>query len=333
MLNDNRQSKIVRSFRIDGSRIWISGHRGMVGSALLRRLEGQDCELLTVGRSSVDLRRQAETEDWLAEHRPDAIVVAAAMVGGIHANDTRPADFLYDNLMIAANVIEGARRTGVKKLLYLGSNCVYPRLAAQPVREDALLTGPLEPTNQWYAVAKIAGLKLCDAYRRQHGCDFISAMPSNLYGPNDNFDLADGHVLPSLLRRIHEAKLTNATKVVIWGSGTPQREFTHVDDLAAAAVFLLENYSAESQVNVGSGQEISIKALAELIAHVVGYNGRLTFDRSKPDGMPRKVTDVSQLHALGWRAKINLQDGIVSSYAWLLENGQDARGMQRNMAI
>ncbi len=303
-----------------GKRVWVAGHRGMVGSAVVRRLAREDCEVLTAGRETVDLTRQAETEDWLAEHRPDAVVMAAARVGGILANDTYPADFLWDNLAMEANVIRAAHRAGVEKLLFLGSSCIYPREAPQPMGEDALLTGPLEPTNEWYAVAKIAGIKLCQAYRRQHGADFISAMPTNLYGPGDNFDLESSHVVPALIRKAHEAKVRGDDAMVLWGSGTPRREFLHVEDCADALVFLLQHYSGESHVNVGTGTEVTIAELAETVCRVVGFEGRLAHDTSKPDGMPRKLLDVSRLTALGWTAKTPLEQGLADTYAWYLEN-------------
>jgi len=291
----------------------------MVGSALVRRLAGH-CEVLTARRGEVDLRRQAETEAWLAAARPEAVVVAAATVGGILANDTRPAEFLYDNLMIAANVLEAARRVGVKKLLYLGSSCIYPRLAPQPMTEEALLTGPLEPTNQWYAVAKIAGLKLCAAYRRQWGCDFISAQPTNLYGPGDTYDLQASHVIPALIAKTHHAKVTGAAAVEIWGTGRPRREFLHVDDLADALVFLMERYSGEAQVNVGWGEDVSIAALAELVAEVGGFTGGFRYAADKPDGAPRKLLDTTKLTRLGWRPRIPLKQGLQNTYAWFVEN-------------
>lgn len=303
-------------FPLAGRRVWVAGHTGLVGRALVRRLEGTGCELLTVERADLDLRRQAETEAWLAAARPDAVFLAAATVGGIQANAREPADFLYDNLMIAASVIEAARRTGVAKLLFLGSSCVYPRLAPQPITEDALLSGPPEPTNQWYAMAKIAGIKLCQAYRRQHGCDFLAAMPSNLYGPHDSFDLQSSHVLPALLRKMHAAKLAATPDVEIWGTGTPLREFLHVDDLADACVFLMERYSGEGIVNVGSGEETSIADLARLIAGVVGYRGAFRFDAGMPDGAPRKLVDGTRLRAMGWSPGITLRQGIEDLYAW-----------------
>jgi GDP-L-fucose synthase len=304
-------------YPLAGKRVWVSGHRGLVGQALLRRLGREDCELLTVSRAEVDLRRQAETERWMEAARPDAIVLAAGTVGGILANSTQPTEFLYDNLMIAANVIEAARRTGVGKLLFLGSSCIYPRAAAQPIAEDALLTGPLEPTNEAYAIAKIAGLKLAQACRAQHGCDFISAMPTNLYGPGDNFDLESSHVLPALLRKTHDAKQRGDATITVWGTGAPRREFLHVDDCVDALVFLLQRYSASEPVNVGVGEDVSIAELAELVRGAVGFAGEIRYDRSKPDGMPRKLLDVSRLRALGWRPSIGLADGIAETYRWL----------------
>jgi GDP-L-fucose synthase len=312
-------------FALAGKRVWIAGHRGMVGAAILRRLAGEDCEVLSVGRATADLRRQAEVEDWMAEARPDAVFLAAATVGGIHANDTRPAEFIYDNLVIETNVIEAARRTGVKKLLMLGSSCIYPRLAEQPMAEDALLTGPLEPTNQWYAVAKIAGIKLCQAYRRQYGMDIISAMPTNLYGPGDNFDLESSHVLPALLRKTHEAKLAGAEEVEIWGSGNPKREFMYVDDCADALVHLMKSYSGESHVNVGTGSDVTIRELAETVAEAVGFTGGFQYDASMPDGTPRKLLDVSRLASLGWRTAVDLREGLRRTYEWYLAHEAEAR--------
>jgi GDP-L-fucose synthase len=307
-------------YPLSGKRIFVAGHRGMVGGALLRRLQKIDCEILAVTHTEVDLRRQAETEAWLAANKPDTVFVAAATVGGILANDTRPAEFLYDNMMIEGNLIEGARRIGVKKLLFLGSSCIYPRLAPQPMKEEHLLTGALEPTNQWYAIAKIAGLKLCAAYRRQHGSDFISAQPTNLYGPGDTYDLQASHVIPALLAKMHVAKITNAAEVEIWGTGKPRREFLHVDDLADALVFLMERYSDESHVNIGWGEDVSIAELAALIADIVGFKGRLRYATDKPDGMPRKLLDVSMLDGIGWRPTIGLRDGLADAYRWFVEN-------------
>lgn len=317
--------RLETAFRLEGRRIWIAGHRGMVGSALVRRLEQEDCEILTADRAQADLCRQSETEDWMAETKPEVVILAAAKVGGILANDTYPADFLHDNLVIETNVIEASHRIGVEKLLLLGSSCIYPRLADQPITEDALLTGPLEETNEWYAIAKIAGIKLCQAYRRQHGRDYISAMPTNLYGPGDNFDLQASHVIPALMRKFHEAKLSGTSEVTVWGSGTPLREFLHVDDCADGLLHLLQHYSGHSHVNLGSGQDLSIRALAETIGKVVGFQGRLNFDRSKPDGTPRKLLDVSRLQALGWTPKIDLETGLAETYAWFTENLADAR--------
>jgi len=306
-------------FPLSGHRVWVAGHRGMVGTALVRRLAHEDCQVLTVDRAEVDLRRQNEVEDWLAEAKPQAVVMAAATVGGILANDSRPGEFLYDNLAIQTNVIHGAWRSGVEKLLFLGSSCIYPREAAQPMAEDALLTGPLEPTNQWYAVAKIAGLKLCQAYRRQYGCDFITAMPTNLYGPGDNFDLASSHVIAALMRKAHEAKISDKEGLLVWGSGQPRREFLFVEDLADALVFLLERYSGEPHVNVGTGKDIAVGELAALIAEVVGFDGTLEFDPDKPDGSPRKLLDVSRLAALGWSPSTALRDGLAETYRWYCE--------------
>jgi GDP-L-fucose synthase len=310
----------MSGFPLAGRRVFVAGHSGMVGSALTRRLARAGCEILTVAHREVDLRRQTETEAWLATARPDAVFVAAATVGGILANDTRPAEFLYDNMMIAANVIEGARRVGVQKLLFLGSSCIYPRLAEQPMREEALLGGPLEPTNQWYAVAKIAGLKLCAAYRRQYGCDFISAQPTNLYGPGDTYDLQASHVIPALVAKTHRAKVTGAPEVEIWGTGQPRREFLHVDDLADALVFLMEHYSGEEHVNVGWGRDVSIAELAQIIGEVVGFAGAFRYATDKPDGAPRKLLDVGKLTALGWHPRIELRPGLADAHRWYVDN-------------
>lgn len=312
-----------------GKRIWVAGHRGMVGSALVRRLEGTpDAELLLAGRDVLDLTRQAEVEAWMAETRPQTIFVAAARVGGIQANNDLPADFLYENLMIETNILHAAFRLGVEKLVLLGSTCIYPRMAPQPIPEDALLTGPLEATNEAYAIAKIAGLKLCAAYRRQHGRDFISAMPTNLYGPGDNYDLNAAHVLPALLRKAIEARRDEAPTMTVWGSGRPLREFLHVDDLADALVFLAERYSGEGHVNVGTGEEVSIRELAERIRAAVGFRGELVFDASKPDGTPRKLCDVSRLHGLGWRHAIGLDEGLRRT----VDDALAADGALRGMA-
>jgi GDP-L-fucose synthase len=292
----------------------------MVGSAIVRRLAREKCEVLTAGRDELDLIDHAAVRAWFAREKPDAVILAAAKVGGILANDSFPADFLYDNLMIEANVIEAAFRANVAKLLFLGSSCIYPKFAEQPIREDALLTGPLEPTNEWYAIAKIAGIKLAQAYRRQHGCDFISAMPTNLYGPGDNFDLASSHVLPALLRKAHEAKRADAASFAIWGSGTPRREFLHVDDMADACVFLMRTYSGEEHVNIGFGSDIAIRELAGLVAHTVGFSGTIETDPTKPDGTPRKLMDSSRLRAMGWSPTIGLEQGVARTYEWFLEH-------------
>lgn len=302
-------------FDLQGKRVYVAGHRGMVGSALVRRLASEDCEIVTASRAEVDLKDQAAVRAWFADKRPDAVFLAAAKVGGILANDTYPADFLYDNLMIEANIIEAAHRTDVAKLMFLGSSCIYPKFAPQPITEDALLTGTLEPTNEWYAIAKIAGIKLAQAYRRQHGRDFISAMPTNLYGPGDNFDLNSSHVLPALIRKAHEAKLSGAKSIKIWGTGTPRREFLHVDDLADACVFLMKNYSNDEHVNAGSGDDIAIIDLVRLVAEMVGFTGEITHDLSKPDGTPRKLMSGEKLARLGWTPRIGLRDGIEQVYS------------------
>jgi GDP-L-fucose synthase len=307
-------------YALAGKRVWVAGHRGMAGSAIVRRLASEGCEILTASRAELDLARQAEVEQWMAAKRPQAVFLAAAKVGGILANNTCPADFLYENLAIETNIIHAAWKTGVEKLLFLGSSCIYPRLAPQPMTEDALLTGPLEPTNEWYAVAKIAGIKLCQAYRRQHGCDFISAMPTNLFGQGDNYDLATGHVAAAMQVKVHNAKIAGAKTLEIWGTGTPRREFLYVDDLADALVFMMKRYSDEQHLNVGTGADISIRELAELVAKVAGWQGAFVFDRSKPDGMPRKVMDVSRLAALGWKAKTPVEEGFRTAYDWYVAN-------------
>src|SRR5215207_3942147 len=308
------------NYRLEGKRVWVAGYRGMVGAAVVRRLASERCEILTVGRGEVDLRRQAEVESWMKRARPQAVVLAAATVGGILANDTRPGEFLYDNLAIQTNVIHAAKLEGVEKLLFLGSSCIYPRLAEQPIREDALLTGPLEPTNEWYAVAKIAGIKMCGAYRKQYGCDFISAMPTNLYGPHDNFDLETSHVLPALMRKVHEGKRDNRPEVEVWGTGAAKREFLFVDDMADACLFLMDNYSGEDHVNLGTGVEVSIRELAESLVEIINPAAQLLWDPSKPDGAPRKLLDVSRLHAMGWTAQTSLAQGVAQTYAWFEEN-------------
>jgi GDP-L-fucose synthase len=305
-------------YSLEGKKVWVTGHKGMVGSALVRRLASENCEILVADRAKVDLRNPAQTTSFVADTKPDAIFIAAAKVGGILANDTYPADFLYDNLMIEANLIEAGFRSGVEKLCFLGSSCIYPKFAPLPIEESALLTGPLEPTNEWYAIAKIAGIKLCQAYRKQHGADFIAGMPTNLYGPGDNFDLAASHVLPALMRKCHEAKLNGEKSLVIWGSGTPMREFLHVEDCADAVVFLMKHYSDHDHVNIGFGADISIKELAKLIAEIVGFQGDIVCDTSKPDGTPRKLMSNKKLNALGWKPRISLRDGIEQTYRWFM---------------
>jgi GDP-L-fucose synthase len=313
--------KAEKLYSLAGKRIFIAGHRGMVGSALCRRLE-DGVVLQTAGRDQLDLRYQSAVGQWFAEHRPQVVFLAAATVGGITANASRPAEFIYDNLAIEINVIEAARLTGVEKLLFLSSSCVYPRLAHQPVAEDALLTGPLEPTNEWYAVAKIAGLKLCQAYRRQYGIDFISATPAGLYGPGDTFDAQSSHVIAALILKLHAAKVSGQREVTIWGSGKPAREFMYVDDFADAAVFLMEHYRDELAINVGTGEELTIFELAKLVAQVVGWEGRFVLDTSKPDGMARKCLDSTRLKGLGWQPRVTLADGIRRTYEWFLTRSQ-----------
>ncbi|MGX5847174.1 GDP-L-fucose synthase [Mesorhizobium sp. PL10] len=308
------------TFELKGKRVFVAGHSGMVGSAVVRRLASEDCEVLTVSRDRLDLLDQAGVQRWMAEHRPDAVVMAAAKVGGILANDRFPVDFLQDNLIMQSNVIDSAFRCEVGKLLFLGSSCIYPKLAPQPIPEDALLTGPLEPTNEWYAVAKIAGLKLCQAYRRQYGVDYISAMPANLYGPGDNFDLQSSHVVPALMRKAHTLALSGGTRLEVWGSGTPRREFLHVDDAADALVWLLKNYAGDSHVNVGSGEDVTIAELAQTVASVAGVEATIAFDTTRPDGTPRKLMDVSRLFATGWRPRYALRSGLEQTYAWFLQH-------------
>ena len=305
-------------FDLAGKRIYVAGHHGMVGSAIVRRLAAAPSQLITAERDRVDLERQAQTEDFLAASKPDVVIVAAARVGGIHANNAYPAQFISENLAIARNTIDASHRAGVKKLLFLGSSCIYPRLAEQPMHEEELLTGPLEPTNQWYAVAKIAGIKLCQAYRRQYGADFISVMPTNVYGPGDNYHPENSHVVAALIRRFHQSKQEGASTVTVWGTGKPRREFLFVDDLAHACVFLLENYSGDQHVNVGSGEEVTIAQFAALVAEVVGYRGKLVFDGSRPDGVPRKLLDSSKLAGMGWRAPTPLRAGLERAYSAFL---------------
>lgn len=307
-------------FDLANKRVYVAGHRGMVGSAIVRRLAREGCEVITVGRNSVDLKRQAEVEAFMADAQPDAIIMAAAKVGGILANDTYPAEFLYDNLIIAANVTQSAFENGVEKMLFLGSSCIYPKMAAQPITEDALLSGPLEPTNEWYAIAKIAGIKLAQAYRKQYGCDFISATPTNLYGPGDNFDLNSSHVIPALIRKAHEAKMRGDDAITVWGTGSPRREFLHVDDCADALVFLLKTYSGHDHVNLGSGEDITILDLSRLVCEVVGFEGEIVHDLSKPDGAPRKLMSDRALNSMGWAPHTTLRQGLSKLYAWFLDH-------------
>ncbi|MBN9310469.1 GDP-L-fucose synthase [Devosia sp.] len=312
-------------YELKGKRIWVAGHRGMVGSAVARRLESEECTILTATRAELDLTRQAEVERFVSETRPNVIVLAAAKVGGILANDTYPADFLFENLVIENNIFGAAHAGGVNRLLFLGSSCIYPRLAPQPITEDALLTGPLEETNEWYAIAKIAGIKLAQAFRKQYGHDYISAMPTNLYGPGDNFDLKSSHVLPALIRKAHEAKLRRAESVTVWGTGTPRREFLHADDCADALVFLLKTYSGAEHVNVGSGEDLSILELTQLVCRVVGFEGRIVHDLTKPDGTPRKLMSADKLRAMGWSPRIELEAGIAETYRWFLAHEAEGR--------
>lgn len=309
-------------------KIYVAGHRGLVGSAIVRRLQADGFHNLLLRTSKeLDLREQSAVRELFEKERPAYVILAAARVGGILANDTYPAEFIYDNLMMEVNVVDAAYRSGVKKLLALGSTCIYPRMAKQPIKEEYLLTGPLEPTNEWYAVAKIAGIKLCQAYRRQYGCSFIAAMPTNLYGPGDNFDLEKSHVLPAMIRKFHEAKMRNESTVTLWGTGRPLREFLHVDDLADACLFLLSNYDEEGIVNIGVGDDVSIAELADIVRDVVGYEGGVVYDATKPDGTPRKLVDIGRISSLGWRARIGLRDGIAQTYQWFLDNQHGLRGV------
>ena len=307
-------------FKIHGKKIWVAGHNGMVGKAIVRQLEKKNCEILTVDRQSLDLTIQQDVNNWLAHNKPDAVILCAAKVGGILANDSYPAEFIYQNLMIEANIINAAHTNEISKLLFLGSSCIYPKHAPQPMKESALLTGPLENTNEWYALAKIAGIKLCQAYRKQYGSNFISVMPTNLYGPYDNFDLETSHVIPALIRKTHEAKLNNQNEIIVWGTGEPLREFMHVDDCADGIIFLLENYSNMEHINLGTGQELSIWDLIEMIKSAVGFKGETKYDNSKPDGTPRKLLYSEKILALGWSPNISLQKGLKATYKWYLEN-------------
>jgi GDP-L-fucose synthase len=310
----------MSSFDLTCRRVWVAGHRGMAGSAIVRRLQRESCEVVTVTRTELDLLRQADVDAWMADRKIDAVFLAAATVGGIMANTLRSAEFLYENLAIETNIIHAAWRCGVKKLLFLGSSCIYPRMAEQPMREEALLTGPLEPTNEWYAIAKIAGIKLCQAFRRQYGCDFVSVMPTNLYGPGDRYDAEGGHVVAALIIKIHAAKMTGCPTVELWGSGTPRREFLFSEDLADACIFVMKNYSGEMFLNIGTGKDMTILELAQSIATIIGWTGTFTFDRSKPDGTPRKVMDVGRLRALGWSAPTDFEAGMKEAYKWYLSN-------------
>jgi GDP-L-fucose synthase len=312
-------------FELNNASVFVAGHHGMVGSALVRRLRSESCSILTADRHNLDLTRQQDTERYIHSHKPDVVIIAAAKVGGIAANNAFPVDFLADNLAIAQNVIGASHAAGVRKLLFLGSSCIYPKFAAQPMTEQMLLTGALEPTNEWYAVAKIAGIKLCQAYRRQYGCDFISVMPTNLYGPGDNYHPEHSHVPAALIRRFHEAKLAGTAAATVWGSGKARREFLHVDDLADACVFVLKHYSDDGILNIGTGEDFTIAQFAAMVAQAVGYRGELVFDTSKPDGTPRKLLDVSKLRGLGWQARIDLASGLAGTYADFLASGDDVR--------
>ena len=307
-------------YSLKSKRVWVAGHRGMVGSALVRRLESEDCQILCVEREALDLCNQDAVNTWMGKEKPDAVFLAAAKVGGINANRSRPADFIYNNLSIETNIIHAAWKNDVGKLMFLGSSCIYPKLAPQPMREEDLLSGPLEPTNQWYAIAKIAGIMLCQAFRQQHGCDFISAQPTNLYGIGDNFDLQSSHVLPALMAKAQQAKTDGAPSMDVWGSGKSKREFLFADDLADALVYMMKHYSGDIQINVGTGEDMSIREAAELVCRVVGFTGGLAFDRSMPDGAPRKLLNVDRLTDMGWTAGTSLEDGLRQTYRWYLEN-------------
>jgi GDP-L-fucose synthase len=309
-----------QTFNLSNKKIWVAGHRGMVGGAVVRRLQNENCEIITAPREQIDLRNQSAVQKWMSTNQPHAVIIAAAKVGGIMANAQNPAPFLYDNLMIQTNIIHAAHETGVEKLLFLGSSCIFPKFAPQPIKEESLLTGALEPTNESYAIAKIAGIKMCESYRRQYGCDFISAMPCNLYGPGDNFDPESSHVIPALIRKAHEAKITGTKEMIVWGSGTPRREFLYVDDLADALVFLIKKYSEDQFINIGADVDITIREIAENVCEAVGFKGALKFDTSKPDGTPRKLMDSSRIQTMGWFPRTPLKDGLKTAYEWFLEN-------------
>ncbi|MDK1389259.1 GDP-L-fucose synthase [Sinorhizobium sp. 8-89] len=311
-------------YSLSGKRVWVAGHGGMVGSAITQSLASEDCDVIVADRQNLDLTRQEAVQQFLSKEKPHTVVMAAAKVGGILANDTMPADFIYQNLVMEANVIDASFRNGVEKLIFLGSSCIYPKYASQPIKEDALLTGPLEPTNQWYAIAKIAGIKLCQAYRKQHRADFISAMPTNLYGPRDNFDLTSGHVVPALIRKAHDAKIKNLDRLRVWGSGTPRREFLYSEDCADALIFLLKHYSEMEHINIGFGTDITIRELARLVCDVVGFKGDIELDISKPDGTPRKLLSSEKLLSMGWRPKTSIEVGVAKSYEWFIRNVADS---------
>ncbi len=310
-------------YSLAGKKIWVTGHSGLVGTALCKRLENENCTILTVTHRELDLTRQDRTEKWIANNKPDVIIMAAATVGGLHANNSRPAEFIYNNLTIESNVIHGAYVNNVEKLLFIGSNCAYPKHAEQPIMESSLLSGPLEPTNEWFSVAKIAGVKMCQAYRRQYNVDFISTMPANLYGPNDNFNLAECHVIPALIQRIHKAKINGDAHVEIWGSGRPVREFMFIHDFADAVIHLMENYSAEEHINIGPSDSVTIRELAETISTIIKYKGRLDFNTEKPDGMMKKSLNSQKFHHTGWSSKTNLKQGLIETYQWFLSNSPD----------
>ena len=311
---------LISPYHIKGKKIFVAGHSGLLGSSICRALKAEDVELLTMSHNNLDMTRQSDVEEWMKTNQPDIVIIAAAKVGGIKANDEFPAEFMYQNIAIEANLINSAHIVGVEKLIMLGSSCSYPKMSKQPINESSLMDGKPESTNQWYSVAKIAGIKLCEAYRKQYEKDFISILPANIFGPNDNFSLDSGHVIPALIRRLHRAKISNQKQEIVWGSGDPLREFMYVDDAAEAIIFLLKNYSSSGIINIGTGEEISISGLASKIAEIVNYDGELVFDTSKPDGAPRKILDVSKLHKMGWIHKINLKDGLDKTYSWYLEN-------------